>query len=91
MRIRSSIPWCLLHDDAKYEDMVNILDELDLIERSWNAQIAEELGIKLDDLVNKAEFRHRKFSYRYAIGDWEAKDNKVIDEAIKKAEQEGKL
>jgi biopolymer transport protein ExbD len=81
----------LLHDDAKYEDMVNILDEIDLIERSWNTQIAEELGVKLDDIVNKAEYRDRKFSYRYAIGDWEAKDNKVISEAIKKAEMEGKL
>ena len=67
----------LIHDDATYADMVNILDEIDLIERSWNARKAADLGVKVDELT-----KEDKFSYRYAIGDWERKDDKIVKEAL---------
>ncbi len=66
--------------------MVNILDEIDLIERSWNKYTAEELGKKVEDLT-----KEEKFSYRYAIGDWEARDTKVIDAAVQQAQERGEL
>jgi len=76
----------MIHRDASYADMVNILDEIDLIERSWNAFKAKELGIKVDELS-----KEDKFSYRYAIGDWERKDDKIIKEAIRQAIERGDL
>lgn len=76
----------LIHRDASYADMVNILDEIDLIERSWNAFKAKELGIKVDKLS-----KEDRFSYRYAIGDWENKDDKIISEARRQAEERGEL
>ncbi len=76
----------LIHRDANYADMVNILDEIDLIERSWNAFKAKELRIKVDELS-----KEDKFSYRYAIGDWERKDDKIIKEAIRQANERGDL
>jgi biopolymer transport protein ExbD len=76
----------LIHRDASYADMVNILDEIDLIERSWNAFKAKELGVKVDKLSKKD-----RFSYRYAIGDWERKDDKIIKEAIRQATERGDL
>ena len=76
----------LIHRDASYADMVNILDEIDLIERSWNAFKAKELGVKVDKLS-----KEDKFSYRYAIGDWERKDDKIIKEAVRQATERGDL
>ncbi len=76
----------LIHRDASYADMVNILDEIDLIERSWNAFKAKELGVKVDKLS-----KENKFSYRYAIGDWERKDDKIIKEAIRQATERSDL
>lgn len=81
----------LIHSDASYADMVDILDEIDLIERSWNAFKAKELGVKLDDLMNKPEYKSEKFSYRYAIGDWEPRDDKIIKEAVSQAIERGDL
>jgi len=56
--------------------MVNILDEIDLIERSWNKFTAERLGVKIDEIP-----KEEKFSYRYAIAEWEERDDKIIDAA----------
>jgi hypothetical protein len=66
----------LIHRDADYSDMVNILDEIDLIERSWNRYQAEQLDKKLENLT-----KDERFSYRYAIGDWSDRDDKIIDAA----------
>lgn len=63
----------LIHREATYADMVNILDEIDLIERSWNAYTAEQLDVKIKDIP-----KDKKFSYRYAIGEWVDRDDKVI-------------
>ncbi len=77
----------LIHRDANYEDMVNILDEIDVIERSWNYSIAESLGKEVRDLTKD----DGKFSYRYAMGDWEDRDTRVMAEAVKAAIAAGEL
>lgn len=77
----------LIHPDAKYEDMVNILDEIDVIERAWNARLAKDLGKKVRDLTKE----DGKFSYRYAIGDWETRDDRVMAEAMSAAAAAGQL
>ena len=77
----------LIHRDASYKDMVNILDEIDLIERSWNAFIAEEKGKKVEELTKE----DGKFSYRYAIGNWEERDNKIMSAALNQAIERGEL
>ena len=74
----------LIHKDATYADMVNILDEVDLIERSWNKYTADQLGKKVDELT-----RDEKFSYRYAIGDWNPRDDKILDAARSALSTEG--
>ena len=67
----------LIHRDATYADMVNILDEIDLIERSWNAFTAEQKGIEVGDIP-----KDEKFSYRYALGEWdEVTDNRKVQAA----------
>ena len=71
----------LLNKDARYSSMVDILDEIDLLERSWNAQQAQSLGIKTEDL-SKPEYADKKFSYRYAIGEWEDRDDRIVDAAL---------
>ena len=76
----------LINRKATYEDMVNILDEIDFIERAWNAARAQELGKDVDQLT-----RDEKFSYRYAIGDWVDSDDRIIAAAINKATEEGRL
>ena len=76
----------LIHREANYSDMVNILDEIDLIERSWNDYTARQKGVKVDELT-----KDEKFSYRYAIGDWEERDDKIISSAVQQAVERGEL
>lgn len=77
----------LINKDATYADMVDLLDEIDLIERSWNATIAQQLGKKVGDLTKE----DNKFSYRYAIGDWEDRDDRIIAAAVEDAMAKGEL
>jgi len=74
----------LIHEDAKYSAMVDILDEIDVLERSWNAAIAEELDKKVDELT-----KDEKFSYRYAMGKWEVRDDRIIADALQAAQGGG--
>lgn len=76
----------LIHRDANYKDMVNILDEIDVIERSWNKFTADELDKKVDELT-----KEEKFSYRYAMGKWEDRDDKIISAAVAQAAERGEL
>jgi hypothetical protein len=76
----------VIHRDATYADLVNILDEIDVIERSWNKFKADELRIKVDELS-----KDDKFSYRYAVGEWEPRHTKIIAEALETAMQTGEL
>ena len=77
----------VINPKARYKSMVNILDEIDLIERSFNAATAKEMGVtpqEFNDPNNKraAEFRERKFSYRYAMSPWEDRDTRIIDRVL---------
>ncbi|HWR82123.1 MAG TPA: biopolymer transporter ExbD [Candidatus Deferrimicrobium sp.] len=81
----------LIHRDASYADMVNVLDEIDLIERSWNSFKAKELGLKFEDFMKNDQYKPERFSYRYAIGDWEPRDDKVITEAERQAMDRGEI
>ncbi len=74
----------LIRKDARYKAMVDILDEIDLLERSWNAATAEKLGKKVEDLTTD-----EKFSYRYAMGQWEDRDDRIIDAALAAAQTGG--
>jgi len=76
----------LIHRDANYEDMVNILDEIDLIERSWNQHTADQLGVKVEDIPSD-----QKFSYRYALGEWQDRDNRIMIWANEQAANKGDL
>ncbi len=76
----------LIHRDGSYADMVNILDEIDLIERSWNSFTAEQLDVKVDEIP-----KDQKFSYRYAIGEWEERDDKIIDAALEQITEGSEL
>jgi biopolymer transport protein ExbD len=67
----------LIRKDARYSAMVDILDEIDILERSWNAATAEKLGKKVNELT-----KDEKFSYRYAMGEWEDRDDRIIAAAI---------
>ncbi len=67
----------LINRKARYEAMVDILDEIDVLERSWNAAKAKQLGKKVDDLT-----KDEKFSYRYAMGAWEDKDDRIVAAAL---------
>jgi biopolymer transport protein ExbD len=76
----------LISRDAAYEDMVNILDEIDVIERSFNAFTAKQRGVKVEELKGED-----KFSYRYAIGEWEERDDKIMEAAMKAAMERGEM
>jgi len=76
----------LLHPKAKYNSMVDILDEIDLLERSWNASIARDKGVDVDKLA-----KDERFSYRYAMGDWEDRDNKIVADALNNALSGGEI
>lgn len=77
----------LINKGASYADMVNILDEIDVIERSWNRYLADKLGKKVEDLTAD----DGKFSYRYAIGDWTDPDDRIQEAAIAQAQARGQL
>ena len=76
----------LIHRDATYKDLVNILDDIDLLERSWNAFTANQLDIEVEDIP-----KDKKFSYRFAIGEWESRDDKIIKSAAEQAVERGEL
>ncbi len=76
----------LIHRDASYADLVNILDDIDLLERSWNAYTAKQLDVEIEDIP-----KDRKFSYRFAIGEWEPRDDKIIKSAAEQAMERGEL
>ena len=76
----------LIHRDATYKDLVNILDDIDLLERSWNAYTANKLDIDVGDIP-----KDQKFSYRFAMGEWEPRDDKIIKSAAEQAMEKGEL
>jgi len=77
----------LIHRGARYEDLVNILDEIDYLERGWNAGLARQLNKKVTELTET----DGKFSYRYAVGEWEDRDNRIMTFAFQAAMDNGQL
>lgn len=75
----------LIHPEARFSSMVEILDDIDLLERSFNAALAESLGKKTKELTGA----DGKFSYRYAMGKWEDRDGRIIQAARALALGEG--
>jgi len=77
----------IINKDAKYKTMVDILDEIDLIERSFNAATAKDMGVTLKEFNDPKndryeEFQARKFSYRYAMKPWEDRDSRMIEKVL---------
>ncbi len=77
----------IINKEAKYKSMVDILDEIDLIERSFNAATAKEMGVTLKEFNDPGneryeEFQARKFSYRYAMAPWEDRDSRMIEKVL---------
>jgi biopolymer transport protein ExbD len=77
----------IINKDARYKTMVDILDEIDLIERSFNNATAKELGVTLKDFNDPdneryEEFKAKKFSYRYAMSPWEDRDSRIIEKVL---------
>ncbi len=77
----------VIHKDARYKSMVDILDEIDLIERSFNAATAKELGVTLKEFNDPGhdrfeEFKAKRFSYRYAMAPWEDRDSRMIERVL---------
>ncbi len=75
----------LIHRDAPFEAMVNILDEIDVIERAWNNFRAEQAGKDPTELDPE-----ERFSYRYALDEWSGADDRLIVDAVN-ANQRGGL
>lgn len=77
----------LINRKASYDDMVTMLDQIDVIERSWNQYTADhEYGGDVGKIPPE-----KKFSYRYAMGEWEDRDDKVMMDAIAEAQNRGEL
>ncbi len=77
----------IINKDAKYKTMVDILDEIDLIERSFNAATAKEMGVTVKEFNDPKndryeEFQAKKFSYRYAMKPWEDRDSRMIEKVL---------
>lgn len=77
----------IIHQDARYRTMVDILDEIDLIERSFNAATAKEMGVTPKEFNDPKhdryeEFKAKKFSYRYAMSPWEDRDSRIIEKVL---------
>ena len=77
----------IINEHARYESMVNLLDEIDLIERSFNFNTARELNVSYKEFIDPEsdraeEFKARKFSYRYAMAPWEDRDSRMIERVL---------
>ncbi len=77
----------VIHPKARYRSMVDILDEIDLIERSFNAATAKDMGVTIQEFNDQnndraEEFKERRFSYRYAMSPWEDRDTRIIERVL---------
>ncbi len=73
-----------IHPQARYHVMVDILDEIDLVERKFNDGVAARLGVSAEifndpDNDRYSEFYDKRFSYRYATAPWEDRDTRIIN------------
>ncbi len=72
-----------IHPKANFASMIEILDDIDRLERSWNKGLADKLGKKTTELTRA----DGKFSYRYAMDKWEVggRVDNIIRAARRKA------
>ncbi|MCH9030754.1 MAG: biopolymer transporter ExbD [candidate division Zixibacteria bacterium] len=73
----------LINEDARFSAMVEILDNIDLLERQWNNAKALKLKKKVSELTKE----DGRFSYRYAVGKWEDRDTRIIETARAMAQE----
>jgi len=74
---------------ARFGTWVDILDEIDLVERMFNSGRARELGINMEELM-RPEYGAIRFSYRYAVDSaWTNRDDKLIKDALAASQKEG--
>jgi biopolymer transport protein ExbD len=71
----------LIHPEARFSAMVEILDDISLTERVWNLELARLLGKELDELTKE----DGRFSYRYALGEWEDRYDRMLTRARNKS------
>ncbi|MEZ5358572.1 MAG: biopolymer transporter ExbD [Candidatus Zixiibacteriota bacterium] len=72
-----------IHTVADFEALVDVLDDFDIVERAVNAGIAKQLGVTFDDFYNPKhpsaeEFKDKRYSFKYALAEWEDSDNRRI-------------
>ncbi len=77
----------IISPDARYNVMVDLLDEIDLLERKFNSLIANALDVSYREFMDVnhdryIEFSEKKFSYRYAMAPWEDRDGRMIEKAL---------
>jgi biopolymer transport protein ExbD len=67
----------LIHPEASYSLMVDILDEIDCYERYANYRLSQRFGVTPESLPDSL-----RFSYRYALGDWGIVDDNIAAETL---------
>lgn len=77
----------IINPKARFSAMVDLLDEIDLLERKFNALIASAMGVTYREFMNVnhdryLEFYEKKFSYRYAMAPWEDRDGRMIEKSL---------
>ncbi|MEE9443050.1 MAG: biopolymer transporter ExbD [candidate division Zixibacteria bacterium] len=81
----------IINEDARYSTFVDVLDEIDLIERSFNAATAKELDVTIREFNDSRhdryeEFKSKRFSYRYAQAPWENRDARMVEKVLRGGE-----
>ncbi|MCK5125130.1 MAG: biopolymer transporter ExbD [candidate division Zixibacteria bacterium] len=74
----------IINPEADFEALVNVLDEFDLIERSFITIRAGELGVSYADICDpsherSAEFAKERYSFRYIMAPWDDSDTRRIE------------
>jgi len=77
----------VIHKKADVSAFVDILDDIEMVERAINKDIATEYGLSPDVLTDRDHplydtFRERRFSYRYSRAMWEDSDSRRIQKSI---------
>lgn len=76
----------LIHREASFSSMVDILDEFELVEQIINRERADSLGVNEKRLP-----RSCRFLYRYAMGEWGKGDDRAIRDALELVQEGGNL
>jgi len=78
-----------MHPEARYRTWVDVLDEIDLVERTFNDARARDIGITPDEL-KFPEYREARYSYRFAVDSvWTSRDDKLVKDALTASQRRG--